>query len=246
MNNVIAIGKSSNITSYPAHTHGVWEVVLYCKGTGTAWSGDREISFEAGTFIVNPPGIPHREFAPDGYVNIAMLVNECPFPPEAAVVVKDPEHAPMNTLMELINREYHLKRDRWQTTCDELFGTLMHYIRGEMNRETDDPVVEKIKNMLVDNIHNPQFTVKHALTDIPLSRFHAMTLFRKKTGRSPMQYLIDLRMRLAVQLLRTTTLSVQEISSQTGFEDPYYFSRLFAKKNGSSPAIYRKKIATKR
>jgi YesN/AraC family two-component response regulator len=49
-----------------------------------------------------------------------------------------------------------------------------------------------------------------------------------------------LRIRYACRLLDTTTLTVREVGYRVGYEDPYYFSRMFRKLMGLSPRQYRK------
>ena len=69
------------------------------------------------------------------------------------------------------------------------------------------------------------------------------SLFRKEfkriTGKSPNQYLLDLRLEKAKYLLVMTTLNISEIGYQTGFDSIFYFSKLFKKKYSCSPKKYR-------
>jgi AraC-like DNA-binding protein len=69
------------------------------------------------------------------------------------------------------------------------------------------------------------------------SRFHAV--FRQALGVAPVDYVLRQRVRRAQQLLISSDLSVREISTATGFGDAFHFSRLFKKRCGSSPAMYR-------
>lgn len=64
--------------------------------------------------------------------------------------------------------------------------------------------------------------------------------FRQVTGRSPMQYILSLRVSNASALLETTDFNVAEISAIVGYDNPLYFSRLFKKQKGISPSDYRK------
>jgi AraC family transcriptional regulator, arabinose operon regulatory protein len=73
-----------------------------------------------------------------------------------------------------------------------------------------------------------------------LSVAHFSLLFQRQTGASPMQFLIQQRMRLACRLMDTTSLTIREIAIKAGYDDPYYFSRLFSKTIGHSPREYRK------
>ena len=64
-------------------------------------------------------------------------------------------------------------------------------------------------------------------------------LFRKQTNQSPMAYFIQLKIRRACELLDQTGSTVREIAAELGYDDPYYFSRIFKKVQGCSPAAYR-------
>ena len=83
------------------------------------------------------------------------------------------------------------------------------------------------------------------LTDIAgavsLSQSHLTTLFKKKTGFSLIEYFNQLKTQRACQYLLFTDLRVNEIADKLGFEDPYYFSRMFTKVIGVSPVKYRSK-----
>jgi len=65
-------------------------------------------------------------------------------------------------------------------------------------------------------------------------------LFREAAGCTPAQYVGRLRIRHACNLLRTTDNTVSEISSQAGFPDSNYFSRIFRRVIGTSPRAYRR------
>jgi len=57
-----------------------------------------------------------------------------------------------------------------------------------------------------------------------------------------MEYVQSRRMEMAKRLLINTDRSVSQVASLTGFADPFYFSRLFRKTQGCSPARYRRQI----
>jgi transcriptional regulator GlxA family with amidase domain len=73
-----------------------------------------------------------------------------------------------------------------------------------------------------------------------LSPSHFFALFKRQTGFAPMDYFIRLRMQRACDLLDATTLSVKEIAGKLGYEDPFYFSRVFKCMTGMAPSEYRR------
>lgn len=72
-----------------------------------------------------------------------------------------------------------------------------------------------------------------------LSIPHFSLLFKRQTGVSPVQFLIQQKIKEACRLIDTSSLTFREIALQIGYEDPYYFSRLFRKTTGHSPREYR-------
>jgi transcriptional regulator GlxA family with amidase domain len=68
---------------------------------------------------------------------------------------------------------------------------------------------------------------------------HFFVVFKRFTGCSPIDYFIRLRMRRACQLLETGPLSVKDIAVSLGYEDPFYFSRVFKSVHRLAPSHYR-------
>ncbi|MBP5530777.1 MAG: helix-turn-helix domain-containing protein [Lentisphaeria bacterium] len=79
-----------------------------------------------------------------------------------------------------------------------------------------------------------------------LSRIAAMApstllpVFRKVTGRSPMEYLMEVRLSKAAEKLLKTDDPVSEVAAACGFSDPNYFSRCFRRRYNASPREYRR------
>lgn len=72
-----------------------------------------------------------------------------------------------------------------------------------------------------------------------LSKFHFLRLFKQAYGVSPYQYIQELRLTKARQLLSGTSMGVAEIAAFLGFDNPQSFSRLFFQRMGVSPAPFR-------
>ena len=72
-----------------------------------------------------------------------------------------------------------------------------------------------------------------------LSASHFSSLFRKGTGMSPMDYFIHLKLQKACLLLYSSEVKIKNVAQAVGYDDPYYFSRLFKKYLNISPDQYR-------
>lgn len=64
--------------------------------------------------------------------------------------------------------------------------------------------------------------------------------FKAVTGTSPKAYVLDVRIARAQELLATTDEPIAAIAAAVGFDDPYYFSRLFRDRQGRSPTEFRR------
>ncbi len=121
-----------------------------------------------------------------------------------------------------------------------ILGTLLFQTSNLLDspKETASRIEESIFFMTMNLKNN--FTLKALADQANLSPTHYSYLFRKRTGYSPIDYFLRLKIQSACQYLDTTGLKVNEISQLLGFNDPYYFSRAFYKIMQQSPTSYRK------
>lgn len=85
------------------------------------------------------------------------------------------------------------------------------------------------------------------VNDVVRSYGYTMNYYRKifkdETGVTPAEYLLDIRIKKAKDLL-LHNFAVGEVANKVGFPDPYYFSKVFKKKTGVSPKDYKRIIQT--
>lgn len=72
-----------------------------------------------------------------------------------------------------------------------------------------------------------------------ISSVYVSKVFKERTGESPINYLINLRLEKARKLLLESDLNVKEIAQLVGYKDAYYFSKLFKKYFGKAPTQFR-------
>lgn len=101
-----------------------------------------------------------------------------------------------------------------------------------------DPVDQSIFYMM-QNV-NKCIRIKDLASHVKMSESHLSKIFRQKTGTSPIDYFIDLKMQEAIRLLSNKSLRIKEVAFELGYDDPYYFTRIFTKQIGISPATFLK------
>lgn len=72
-----------------------------------------------------------------------------------------------------------------------------------------------------------------------MSKSNLLTIFRKATGQTPIDYLMGIRIQRATEVLLTTDDNITEIAFASGFNDSNYFTRQFRKVTGKSPRDFR-------
>lgn len=97
--------------------------------------------------------------------------------------------------------------------------------------------VEKVKDY-IHSYYNANISLDDLCSELNLSRFHLIRIFKEHTGTTPHAYLMDTRLEKALILVAKGTFSVEEVSSLCGFLSRTHFSHSFKLKYGCSPAQY--------
>jgi len=82
-------------------------------------------------------------------------------------------------------------------------------------------------------------TLEQIATECHINNAYLCRLFRRYDNQSPYQYLIRLKMNHAAECLQQPTALVKRVAEETGFSDPFHFSRLFTSVFGLSPSSFR-------
>jgi two-component system response regulator YesN len=79
-------------------------------------------------------------------------------------------------------------------------------------------------------------------SEVSLSASHFSVVFSQEAGQTFKEYLTEIRINKAKELLRMTSLRSADIAFQVGYNDPHYFSSVFKKNTGLSPIEFRSQI----
>ncbi|MEK6646470.1 MAG: AraC family transcriptional regulator [Candidatus Firestonebacteria bacterium] len=110
-----------------------------------------------------------------------------------------------------------------------------------LNKNLQKNIVMEMCKYIKKN-YKKQFSDIELSNKFHLSPQHISSLFRKEIGSSPIQYLTKIKIEIAKNLLKNFKKKISSIASEVGYNDPYYFHRIFKKNTGVTPGKYREKL----
>jgi AraC-like DNA-binding protein len=146
-------------------------------------------------------------------------------------------------LFEEIVGAYSGKEPGYEHACKSILYKIIATMEQESIghqafQEKDD--IENALEYIHQHYTNKQITIKDLVSNSFISETYFRRKFTQKCGCAPHDYISNLRINHAIELLETNYFSVAEVSNLCGFSSPYYFSSLLKKKTGHSPTYYMK------
>ena len=106
----------------------------------------------------------------------------------------------------------------------------------------DEELLKKAFRIVEENISNEQFDIPLFCTELGVSRTMLFLKIKAWTNYTPNEFIHEIRLKRAAQLLEQNKLTVSEISYKVGFNNPKYFSKCFQKKYGETPTQFADKF----
>ena len=253
-----------------AHIHEFSQLTIVTGGRGKIIVNNYEKNLTEGCVYVINSFTPHHLHEVEGLEIIHLLFHADDLMKYAGTLKQNEGfqslfvlQATLNESMDLTN-VLHLLYDELyyiSNICDHLleevscsengyevmvhsyFMILITYL-SRIYEKNDSQNSQKQKYQKVISYLEDHYTEPLIVEDLAalacLSERQFRRLFTEKYGLSPKKYCLNLRMKESCYLLKSTNLSISEISVKTGFEDANYFSRQFKKHTGLTPKEYRK------
>lgn len=222
-------------------------IIVVSRGSGefSDRSGSYEIKAPAAIWLF--PGVAHR-YRPldDGwdehwvlFEGVATRAYESMGAWDRAVPVKPMMAPPDSTLLDCFTELQHLTRSP-TGGAQLLAATVVHRIIGLVRCYTDAPsgqapsIIEQVTRSFADDVSVSERARRLGVTAKSLRR-----QVRTGAGVGVHELIVRTRLARAEELLLNSDLPVAEISRAVGYDDPAYFSRLFRRRRGVSPAKFR-------
>ena len=103
-------------------------------------------------------------------------------------------------------------------------------------------LIAKARSYIDTNYSNPDISLSLVAAQVLLSPTYFSVMFGREVGETFIEYLTNVRIRRAMELLSTTSLTSSEIAYQIGYHNPRYFYSVFRKVVGLPPNEFRRRV----
>lgn len=146
----------------------------------------------------------------------------------------NPRH-PMATVNNLLDREKAIiDYSRSANAAMQKFG-------GNVVKKEDRELILRVTDLIISNMNNGKLNMTFLSEECSISQMQLYRKVKELLQMTPVEYIKTLRMERAEDLLKSTSMSVQEVMYECGFSSKSYFFKEFATKFGCTPGEYRKK-----
>lgn len=264
---LIHVRTHTRFVHFPEHTHDFVEAVYMCMGQTTHIINGKELVLKEGELLFLGQNA-RQEILPAGENDIAVNFIIQPSFFDKTLEMLGAEETPIknfliSSLFDGENQSYlHFKvsgvlpvqnlvenlictlisntsnkRNINQTTMGLLFMQLLNHTDMLVYETREDRAIMDIFRYIEDNYKNGSLTEASRLLHYDF--YWLSHEIKNRTGKTYTEHLQEKRLSQAAFLLKSTSLSVEEIAIAVGYENKSYFHRIFSKKFGVSPKKYR-------
>ena len=249
---------SVNIVSYDANWHSTmhhhnFAEIFYClDGSGYLLTEFGRTPIHKHSLLLVNPFIEHTEhtslISPLKYLVIGIKGPEIILPSHATdnglFSFEDSNHQFYRLIREVMT-ECELNQPYSSQIIDHLINSLILRLNNVANsqlamaRETPLSASVSLAKHYIDNHFSKNINLEQLVVIYHFSRFQLAHQFKEELGLSPINYLNQVRLTQAQELLLTTNYTVLQITEMVGFNSVSYFSNKFHEAVGMTPRAYR-------
>lgn len=238
------------------HSHRHYEIYLLTKGNRSYFFDNAMYKISAPSLVIIPPNSVHKTEGSSFERHLISVSIDYLNAYERAVLddkifkVIKLKSTQIKSLNEVIEKAYELNKDDkfYALKIKALFSYLIFIIenldaeseKADMKSENSiPPVFLKILDYINTN-YEKDITLDLLAEKFFVPKTTILYNFKKFVGRSPIDFLLTVRISRAKKLLASSNKSMSEIAERCGFSSANYFGLIFKKKEKISPLTYRK------
>ena len=235
------------------HDHPIkipyWSIVYVCEGKYTVVYPDGKLQLTAGDILIHYPvticrGVNNgsrpvkiKQVMLNNSPLISILCSRSAINGRKIVRIQDPGAVEVyfDRIRELIaNQSDEMKSGH--VLQDKIFSLFMEIISQCGENNLSNSFEDRLRQL---NVFSPDLTLDKMADHFRTGKCTLSRRFRDQLNLSPFQYVIAMRMKYAVQLLRSKTLSIKEVAEECGYKNTSFFIAEFKKYFQKTPLEYR-------
>jgi len=233
-----------------------FQIVYLTEGEGVFSCDGNSYEVKPGCVMLILPGLKHmyRPLLETGWheywvgfkgIYFSRLLEEGRFSPDS-VFFQTGLHNHILSFFNQIFDEVRYQRPLYQLkTCASILSIIAEVLTRERRKEQPnyyEKIVARAKYLMESNVYSV-INLPGISDQVGVSTSRLNEIFKTYTSMTPYQYFIQIKIHKAESLLEQEDIPVKEAAYRMGFEDQYYFSRLFKNKTGVSPSDWKKFVS---
>lgn len=219
-----------------------YELTIVISGELKYYCNNNETLLNSGNAVFIKPGNSRRRDLSKDNVNYVSFNFICKenfdsFPQ----LIKACTSTEIKLLIAACDEIYSKSFSGYEERISHILYTILLQLKNNLAVVNSNSLCLKIKQYIKQNLEG-KVTLKDIGELTFFSPLYCDTLFRKETGKSIINYLIDERISEARRLLVENSLTLTSVAETVGFCDYNYFARMFKKRTGYTPTQYKKNI----
>lgn len=242
-----------SMRTYREQGRGDYQLVYIAAGCGYFALDGQIVTLPQGTAVLYRPGVMQdytfcssdkAEYFWCHFTGgeVSSLLADCHIEKQAMVFSPGTSSDFQWLFLQMI-RELQMKQERYDTILQMNLRHILLLLSRQpaATQKTGGTMLGEIENAIrFFNMHyHYPIEIKQYAESHLMSPYWFSQNFKKVTGCSPAQYLIDLRIANAMNLLDNTNHTVAQVAMAVGYENTQYFHRLFRKHTGMTPTEYK-------
>ena len=253
LRNIASTRYSGDWPSIP-HSHSYAELFYIVDGAGQFQINDKLFPVQAHQLVVVNPNVIHTEVSleshPLEYIVLGIEGLEFTISDAAEgsfyVYTFDGNNDVLPCMRKILT-EMQNRESNFQILCQAYMDIIVVQLMRNAS-VSSVPIHSRLPanrqcatvKRYIDHHYKENLTLDELAEKVSISKYHMAHAFKREYGVSPINYIIDCRIREGKRLLAETDLAPSQIASILGFSSSSYFCKTFSNIEGTSPTEYRK------
>lgn len=228
------------------HEHDCHQLVYYCNGNGTMNVNGKSHKVSNGTVVYIPPKTAHRDYIKRvglQYISVLFDTDENLFGGSVAVTTDNKYHDIYNELRQVVIYN-QFGEDSYTKIRDMLFAAACNTVAIYAGMDKNERIVHEYKTAIIENIGDADFTVNDFMNNQDITRSNVSRRFKAVTKGTTKNFFDEQKIEYAKQILlndENDSITSEKIAKKCGYDEHYYFSRLFKQRTGMSISEFKNK-----